>query len=143
MGGWKDQTIRDFLEKKVYAGVNNQYKDLIKLTKVKSGTWNAPEYSQSIVEIVETNDHIFIPAKIELGFDDNNQITKGESVKFDQFTTNETRIGLTESNAPSPYWTRTMGNNNWGFQYIKLEGDIYTYGDAPSESKNLRYMITI
>ena len=145
IGGWKDQTIRNYLENKVYAGINSQYKDLVKLTKVRSGTWNAPEFNQSLVTITETNDHIFIPAKIELESSYNdNEITAGESVLFDQFDGNDKRIGYTAAEVPSPYWTRTLQQNgDWGFQYVKADGGIYTYGESPSTERNLRYMITI
>ena len=100
-GGWKDTKMRAWLNSRVFNGLPDQWKLIIKQVEVLSNTGN-----MTTTDIASSSDKIWLPSPKEVGQLDTTVPYSNESQgTFDIFTDNNSRIKyLSNGTGAAQYW---------------------------------------
>jgi hypothetical protein len=89
-GGWRDSAMRAWLNSRVYDALPEQWKLLIPLVRVSSGSGGS---DTSAVTLVTSDDHLFLPSIQEVFADYSDSALSQESEgTFNFYTTNGSRV---------------------------------------------------
>ena len=125
-GGYAQCTLPTYLNKRVYNGLDIQWKQLVKKAKINSSIGDRS------TEISSSNNYIHIPSVYELDSTMNSEPYVYEGSPITYMTTNDTRICRTEEGKAIAYWTRSPNVNYAGYYYRvdengTLSGYYYAY----------------
>lgn len=136
-GGWSTSTLGNFLDARLLSAIPIQWRQLIKQVKVNS---SAGDMS---TEIVTSNNYIYIPCVTELYPTMTEEPYCYEGSGIDYFTTNSSRICMTEDGVAYEYLTRSP-NASYSdyFYHIQNTGSLYGYYYAYNTAR-LRIMFSI
>lgn len=100
-GGWRDSTLRAKLNNRLYKGIPEDMRRLIKMVTVASSAGNRSN------EISYSGNYIYAPAAVELGFQTTTPPYSSEGKPIELFTQVGTLIKTYPDGTPGDYWTRT------------------------------------
>lgn len=135
--GWGGaEEVSEYLNHRLYDGINELWKPLIKNTDVPYQNYNS-----GVLSVSGVYNHIFLPSAKELYFNSN---ANDVSHTFDIFASNGDRANTTASNIEiyRSYWTRSINpNGNNYFYYVNVDGTVQS--SWPNNQYYLRIMFTI
>ena len=139
--GWSASSIRDYLNNRLYNGINSLWRPLIKQINVASDTRKDGSISSMF-----TKDYIFIPSAREL-IESSTYLSSDSAPTshgcFDIFVDNEARkCTLPGSNTALTYWTRSArANSALYWLYVSTTGSVTS--TSSDSSYYIRIMLAI
>lgn len=137
-GGWAKYSLNGYLNNRVYNAFPDQWKQLIKLVKVKSSI------GDKSLEVSSSDCYIFIPSISELDATMNTEPYVSEGTAISHFTSNDSRICTTLDGNAVEYWTRSpsTGWNSYVYR-ISNSGSQQAVTQLNKENMYARIMISI
>ena len=137
-GGWAKYSLNGYLNNRVYNAFPDQWKQLMKLVKVKSSI------GDKSLDISSSDCYIFIPSISELDATVNVEPYVSEGTAISHFTSNNSRICTTLDGNAVEYWTRSpsTGWNSYVYR-ISNSGSSQAVTQLNKDDMYARIMISI
>ena len=125
-GGYTKCTLPNYLNERVYNGLDIQWKQLVKKVKINSSIGDRS------TEVASSDNYIHIPSVYELDSSMTMEPYVYEGSPITYMTTNDTRACKTPDGVATAYWTRSPNVNYAGYYYRvedngTLSGYYYAY----------------
>ena len=140
VGGWASASLNTYLNNRLYNVISSEWKQLIKLVRVKSSAGGGS------TEISSSNCYITIPAVAEIS-----NITVEPYISeldgaevIDYFALDDSEVLRDENGNAVTYWTRSpyIHSTTYYQYYIKTDGSPYQF-NAVNSSHHVRIMISM
>nr|DAR44308.1 MAG TPA: hypothetical protein [Caudoviricetes sp.] len=127
-GGYAKCTLPDYLNTRVFEGLDVQWQQLLKKVKISSSI------GDQSTEISYSDNYIYIPSTYELDPTMNTEPYVYEGSPITYLTTNDSRICKFVDGKANSYWTRSPNYQYTGYYYRveengMLSGYYYSYND--------------
>jgi hypothetical protein len=151
VGGWENYRLAKYLKDRVYNGINEEYKRLLKLAKVPTTMRD----SNGAIMVNSANSYLFLPAFAEISSDQavssdwqNPELYLAEAAEtsnLDNFTMPAYWPCATPDGVARKYWLRSMTSwSNSNFYAVNPDQTInYTSGSTSKPDTYIRFMFTI